>query len=126
MRNVDIANELLKNSGNIYIKAFIKEYIFNLPMLERNMCEDMALIRLHSCITYLEKVNFDVTGWMLFEIPIYSSYCFLNENSNGFFDLSISDVRNVVPQYLDTNGYLQDAATVELAINKYVHPDQVR
>jgi len=63
---------------------------------------------------------------MLFEIPIYSSYCFLNENTNGFFDLSISEVGNVVPHYLDNNGYLQDATTIEEAINKYVHPDQVR
>ena len=123
MNTKEIAHELLKNSTNVHLKAFIETYISHLPSLEQETCNEMGLVRLHRCITYLHQTNFDVTGWMMFEIPSYESHCFLNEQTDGFFDLAVFEDKHVEPQYLDGNGYLQKAETIEEAINKYILPD---
>ncbi|MCU5287996.1 hypothetical protein [Bacillus paranthracis] len=124
MEKIEIAKELLKNSLNIYIKNKIEKYIFHIEEIEEGVYfnkkdhEDDSLIRFHNCITYIHKTGFDIKGWMLYEIPIYYSHCFYNENTEQRFDLMVLNIGEVIPAYID-HSEEKDAKTIEEAIRKY-------
>lgn len=118
---VEIAKELLKNSYNISIKRSIENYILNFEELEQREFENKnyGQIRLHNCISYIKEANFDITGWMLFEIPTFYSHVFMNKNTNQFFDLAVWDIGKVIPRYIDEDTCEQDAKSIEEAIKNY-------
>lgn len=119
MKKMQIANELLKNSTNIYIQSFIRKYIENIDVIENNKCEDKALIRLDNCVSYIKEVGFDISNWALVEIPIFYSHCFWNKETRKAFDLAVWDIGEVIPRYLDSEVNEQDAKTIQEAIEKY-------
>lgn len=119
MEKMKIASELLTNSTNIYIKKFIDDYIKNIGKIENNKCEDESLVRFDNCISYIKEKEFDIIGWMLFEIPIFYSHCFWNMSKKKAFDLAVWDIGEVIPRYLDSNSNEQDANTIQDAIEKY-------
>ncbi|MGM1370603.1 hypothetical protein [Bacillus thuringiensis] len=124
MEKIEFAKELLKNSLNIYIKIKIEEYISHFEEIEEGSYfnkknhEDDSLIRFHNCITYIQEKGFDIKGWMLYEIPIYYSHCFYNENTGQRFDLMVLNIGEVIPAYIDYSEE-KDAKTIEEAIKKY-------
>ena len=99
---LEIANELLKNTSNDYLKVFISNYILIMEELENGYDGDKDLIRFHNCISYIVKEKFDITGWMLFEIPIFYCHCFWNTQTKKSFDLTVWDIGKVIPKYLDS------------------------
>ncbi|GAF66420.1 putatice ATPase [Bacillus sp. TS-2] len=119
MKKTNIANELLKNTTNEYLKVFITNYILNMEELENGYDGDEDLIRFHNCITYIEKEKFDITGWELFEIPIFYAHCFRNEKTNQNFDLAVWEIGEVIPRYLDDNFNEQDSKSIQEAIDNY-------
>lgn len=116
---IEIAKELLKNSKNIYISVLIKEYIENISLIENNQCRKKEVLRLDTCISYIQKVKFDITGWQLNEVPIFYAYCFLNEKTKEYFDLAALDRDKVCPMYLDENSNEKVANSIKEAIVKY-------
>ncbi|MCU6603821.1 hypothetical protein OCO53_25610 [Peribacillus frigoritolerans] len=122
MNKLEIANELLKNTRNEYLKVFISNYILMMEELENGYDGDNDLIRFHNCVSYIEKENFDIKGWMLFEIPIFYCHCFWNTQTKKSFDLKVWDIGNVIPQYLDSEIHERPAKTIQEAINNYVDP----
>ncbi len=120
MEKVNIAKELLNNSSNVDINKLISDYILNIGKLEQGKCGDEQLMRLHQCISYIKKDNFDITGWMLSEIPIYFIHSFLNKHTNNAFELTALDDGEVIPQYLDNQENLKNAKTIKEAIEKYI------
>lgn len=118
MTNLEIVNELLKNSKNEEMIYILNKYL---------NCEeyDLSLMRLNNCINYIEQVNFDITDWMLFDIPIFYSHCFWNTKTKQAFDLVVWDISEVIPRYLDENFNEQDAITIEESINKYCIDDYI-
>lgn len=119
MKKIKIANELLNNTSNIYIKEFVQNYILNIRELEEGKCLDESLMRFHNCVSYIETENFDITGWMLFEIPIFYAHCFRNERTNQKFDLAAWDLGEVIPRYLDENWCERDCKSINEAIANY-------
>lgn len=117
MESIKIANELLINTTNESLKVFISNYILNMKVLENSY--DEQLIRFHNCITYIEKENFDITGWKLFEIPIFYAHCFRNDKTNQYFDLAVWDIGEVIPRYLDDNCCEQNSKSIQEAIDNY-------
>ncbi|MGC6589083.1 hypothetical protein ACPV3A_29580 [Paenibacillus sp. Dod16] len=86
--------------------------------LEQGQYEDERFMRLHNCISYIEKERYNISGWMLFEIPVFYSHCFYNEQTQEAFDLAVWDIGEVIPRYLDSASNEQDAKTIQDAINK--------
>lgn len=125
MGKMQIASELLKNSTNIYIQNLIDKYIENIHVIENNKCENEELIRFDNCISYIKKVGFDIIDWMLFEIPIFYSYCFWNKKTKKAFDLAVWNIGEVIPRYLDCGANEQDAKTIQEAIEKYDTSDYI-
>lgn len=118
MTKVEIANELLKNSTSVYQKELIKKYIESIDKLD-NKCINKELIRFDNCISYFLDEKFDITGWMLFDIPIFYSHCFWNTKSKQAFDLAVWNIGEIIPRYLDSEADEQDAKTIQEAIEKY-------
>ncbi|ARJ25789.1 hypothetical protein B7492_32660 (plasmid) [Bacillus mycoides] len=121
MEKIEIANELLKNSTGC-IKEFIEEYLLNFKELEQEKYEnedDESLVRLHNCISYIKEEDFDITGWELWEIPIFYSHCFFNKQNDEQFDLAVWDLGEVIPRYINDHSNEQDAKNIEEAIKKY-------
>lgn len=121
MEKIEIVNELLKNSTGSK-KRFLEEYLLNFYELEQEKYEDeedKSLVRLHNCISYIKEVDFDITGWELWEIPIFYSHCFLNKQTNEQFDLAVWDLGEVIPRYINDYSNEQDAKSIEEAIKKY-------
>ncbi|WP_350303364.1 hypothetical protein [Bacillus pumilus] len=110
MGQIDIANELLKNTQNKYIKQFISEHISNYSL------ESIDLVRFHKCITYIQKQGFDIKGWELFEIPMPDIYCFYNAKTRQSFDLTIMNDLQVHSQFIDETGNGQIALSIHQAI----------
>lgn len=120
MNKLEIAQELLKNTTNIYLREFIRGYIENMQTIENGQADvDEPLIRFDNCISYIEKVQFDITEWGLWEIPIFYSHCFWNEKTKQFFDLAVWDIGEVIPRYLDSRACEEDAKSIPEAIEKY-------
>ncbi|MGE1115049.1 hypothetical protein ACQJ0K_25175 [Priestia megaterium] len=126
MEKVEIANELLKNSENDYIRALIKNYLLNFEELEQGKCENEMLIRFHNCVSYINKVDFNITGWMLNEIPTFYAHCFWNKKTNEAFDLGVWAIGEVIPRYLDSQANEQDSKNIEEAIKKFIVPSLTR
>ncbi|PGM79960.1 hypothetical protein CN957_15930 [Bacillus cereus] len=133
MEKIEIAKELLENSLNIYIKAKIEGYISHFEGIEdedevyfneKQFENDDFLIRFNNCITYIQEVGFDIKGWMLYEIPIYYAYCFYNKNTEQRFDLTVLNIGEVIPTYID---YSEEkyTKTIEEAIKKYNYDQRV-
>lgn len=121
MVKTKIASELLKNTTNKPLQVFISNYISQLENLESGYNQEQDLVRFHNCITYIEKANFDITGWKLFEIPIFYAHCFRNEKNNQNFDLAVWDIGEVIPRYLDDKGCEQNSKSIQEAIKKYIY-----
>ncbi|AFU17195.1 hypothetical protein MC28_D146 (plasmid) [Bacillus thuringiensis MC28] len=121
MKKIEIAKELLKNSTGC-IKGFIEKYLLNFKELEQEIYEnegDKSLVRLHNCISYIQKEDFDITGWQLWEVPMPYSHCFLNRQTNEQFDLAVWNLGEVIPSYINDFANEQDAKSIEEAIKKY-------
>lgn len=130
MEKIEIAKELLKNSLNIHRKAKIEGYISHFEAIEdegyfneKGIGKDF-LIRFNNCITYIQKVGFDIKGWMLYEIPIYYAYCFYNRSTEQRFDLTVFDSGEVIPTYINQTEE-KYAKTIEEAIKKYNYDQRV-
>ncbi|MFJ8531106.1 hypothetical protein [Bacillus sp. NPDC094106] len=116
---IEIAEELLKNTPNIYMQKIIQEYRWYCDFIEKGEFEcgeDTILIRFHNCISYIKEVGFDIRGWGLWEIPIYYSHCFFNKNTGKWFDLAVWDIGEVIPTYIDGCSNEQIAKSIEEAI----------
>lgn len=120
MNKLEIAQELLKNTTYIYLREFIRSYIENMQTIENGQADvDEPLIRFDNCISYIEKVQFDIREWGLWEIPIFYSHCFRNEKTKQFFDLAVWDIGEVIPRYIDSRACEEDAKSIPEAIEKY-------
>lgn len=117
MDKLSIAEELKMNSTNIYIKHFLDDYTYLLQLDKPFIEEDY--IRLDNCIEYISKSEFDIKGWLLWEIPIFYSHCFLYKDYSKAFDLAVWDIGEVIPRYLDDSACEQDAKSISEAIEKY-------
>ena len=82
MKKNEIANELLKNTTNKYLKEFLSNCIASMQQIDENNCSQCSeeLLRLNDCITYIESSNFNISGWQLREVPIYYAHIFLIQN----------------------------------------------
>jgi hypothetical protein len=126
MEKIEIAKELLKNTINKYIIAFIQDYIEILELDDIKNCNNEEFIRFDKCISYIKKVGFNINGWMLFEIPIEYAHCFWNKTTKKAFDLDVFDInKQVIPTYLDDKSNEQSAKTIEEAIEKYNNTDYI-
>lgn len=120
MEKIQISQELLNNTNNIYLKEFINKYIESIKEIESNKCWKKEFIQFDNCITYIKKVDFDITGWMLFEIPICTYlHCFWNKTEKKAFDLVVWDTGKVIPRYTDKCNKEQYANSIQEAIEKY-------
>lgn len=131
MDKLQIANELLKNTTNIYLKNQLENYIANMNLyIYGHISEgDFEIldegIALDMCITYIEKEKFDITDWQLFEIPIYyvplqyKTHVFYNSKTKQMFDLAVFYDGEVIPRYI-ANGSEKDATSIQEAIEKYM------
>ncbi|PGR00760.1 hypothetical protein [Bacillus cereus] len=118
---LEIAEEILKNTPNIYMQKVIQEYRWYCDSIENGEFEcneDNMLIPFHSCISYIKEVGFDIKGWGLWEIPIDFLYCFFNETTGKWFDLAVENIDEVKPAYIDSWSNQQIAKSIEEAINK--------
>jgi len=124
MGKLQIANELLKNTTNIYLKNQIENYIANVNgYIHGHVSEgDFEIlddgIALDMCITYIEKDKFDIKDWQLFEIPIYYAHVFYNPKTEQMFDIAVFEDGKVIPRYIK-NGNEKDATSIQEAIEKY-------
>lgn len=111
---LQVAYELLKNTTNIYLKSEIENYIkaVELNRLTENNTLDIRL-------EYILNEKFDITGWMLYEIPIDYAYCFFNESTKESFDLDLFD-GVVTPAYINENACERDAKSIQEAIDNFV------
>ncbi|MED4253343.1 hypothetical protein P4689_12110 [Priestia megaterium] len=112
----------LKNSENDYIKSLIKNYLLNFEELEQGKCENEMLIRFHICVSYINKVDFNIKGWILNEIPTFYAHCFCNKKTNEAFDLGVGALGEVIPRYLDSQANEQDSKNIEEAIKNFIVP----
>lgn len=116
----DVANKLMFNTRHVSLNALLNEYILNIKNIKKNPKEfDLRLERLHYCIEYIVSLNFDISDWELFEIPINYTYCFFNKKDKKSFDLAVYDKDDITPRYLDDSFSECDANTIEEAIEKY-------
>lgn len=107
-----IGLELLKNSpGNM--KTFLEVYLEKTDSGEK-LNNDLS--DFDTCVEYIKKCCFDITGWMLWEMPTSYSYCFYNESTNKAFDLVVCN-SEVIPRYIGA-GNEEDANSIEEAIEK--------
>lgn len=124
MNRIEIAKELLKNTTNIYLKKDIENYILNIDyyitghILKNEFYISDTVMGLDMCISYIEKENFNITNWGLFEIPIYYSYVFYNDKTIQMFDIAIFEDATVIPRYL-SKGNEKNAKSIQEAIEKY-------
>lgn len=124
MNKLEIAQELLKNTTNIYLKELIENYIANMNgYIDGHVSDgDFEIfddgIALDMCITYIEKEKFDIKDWQLFEIPIYYAHVFYNPKTDQTFDIAAFEDGEVTPRYL-ANGNEEDAKSIQEAIEKY-------
>lgn len=124
MNKLQIANELLKNTTNIYLKNQLENYIANMNLYIYGHISEGDFetldegIALDMCITYIAKEKFNITDWQLFEIPIYYAHVFYNPKTKQIFDLAVFDDGEVIPRYI-ANGSEKDATSIQEAIKKY-------
>lgn len=118
-----IAYELRKNTTNIDLQHYIAQYIVGYPY-DRNFQESIpvafSLLKFHQCLKYIEKENFDISGWGLWEIPHQDVFCFYNKKENQNFDLVYNWFVNyeIKPSYIShSNNEL--AQSIEEAIELY-------
>jgi len=121
---LQIANELLKNTTNIYLKNQIENYIANMNGYINGYVSEGDFeildngIALDMCITYIEKEKFDIKDWQLFEIPIYYAHVFYNPKTEQMFDIAVFADGEVTPRYI-SKGNEKDATSILEAIEKY-------
>ncbi|PDY14160.1 hypothetical protein COO16_04150 [Bacillus pseudomycoides] len=122
MEKIEIAEELLKNTPNIYMQKIIQEYRWYCDSIEKGEFEsdeDTTLIRFHNCISYIKEVGFDIRGWGLWEIPIFYSHCFYNKHTKEQFDLAVLKLGEVIPRFINHCSNEQDANSIQEAIENY-------
>ncbi len=121
MKKNEIANELLKNTTNKYLKEFLSNCIASMQQIDENNCSQCSeeLLRLNDCITYIESSNFNISGWQLREVPIYYAHIFYNEETGKMFDLDVFDIGTAMPTYIDSNSSEREADSIEDAIDRY-------
>lgn len=115
---ISIARELLKNTKSIGLEEFIQEYIEGVEANKEKQFID-CLMRFDTCIKYIEKANFDITGWCLWEIPIEYSYVFFHKEQNKMFDLAVFADGKITPRFLNADAGEEDANSIEEAIEGY-------
>jgi hypothetical protein len=123
-----VASELLNNTTNEFMRSLIGRYLTNIDIIGYGIYNDIdsiRLIRLDNCISYLVNVAFDITGWMLFDVPISYSYCFWNGNTKKAFDLAVWDIGEVIPRYLDSPANENDANSIDEAMKLYDISDYI-
>lgn len=120
MDKIGIAEIILENTTNGYMREFLSDYMDEIKDHANDM--DVAYARFDSCIDYIMESGFDMHGWGLWEIPIFYSHCFWNKTEKKAFDLAVWDIGKVIPRYIK-NGNEEDAASIEEAIEKYDSPD---
>lgn len=124
MTKLQIANELLKNTENIYLKNYLENYIANMNgYISGHISEnDFEIldggIALDLIFNYIEKENFNITGWQLIEIPIYFVHIFHNPLTKQAFELHVLEDGQVIPRYI-SNGNEKDATIIQEAIERY-------
>lgn len=120
----DIANKILKNTSYEYLQVFIQNYIHtiqsgNIYQVDHTKL-NQELIRFDKCIDYIDKHDFNIDGFGLWEIPIFYAYCFYNKSTNQMFDLHIWELdSDVFPSYIDKNFNETKASSIKDAINNY-------
>lgn len=126
MNKLEIAQELLKNTTNIHLKNLLDEYIINMNLSiaenDFDIYDEWQCI--DKCISYFQTVDFNITDWELYEIPIEYTYCFLNTKTRRGFDLVLSNDGQVSPCYVDSNFNQQTALSIQNAIERYYVPDE--
>ena len=119
MDKIQIAKELLKNTKTHYEHNLLKNYIKNINQIEDKKCDSKELLRLNDCINYIKDANFDITGWMLEDIPIFYAHCFLNKDKKEMFELAVWGEGIVTPVYLNEEINEVDADTIQEAIKNF-------
>lgn len=116
MDKIKIAETILENTTNVYMREFISDYINEIKTQPKHM--DVTYARFDCCIDYIMESGFEIRGWGLWEIPIFYSHCFWNKQEKKAFDLAVWDIGKVIPRYIK-NGNEEDAASIQEAIEKY-------
>lgn len=122
----NIAKELRKNTKNIFLQEFIDDYLSGFyPRINDDYTieQDFQLLKFHLCIAYIEKENFDVSGWCVYEIPHEDVFWFLKEGKTHeeaqWFHLIYNWFKNyeIRPSYLDKNAEDIEANSIEEAVS---------
>ena len=116
MKKIQIAKELLKNTKKYYEHNLLKNYIENINEIENKVCNNKELKRLNDCIKYIKDTGFDITGWMLDDIPIFYAHCFFNKYKGEMFELAVWGEGIVTPVYINEEINEVDADTIQEAI----------
>ena len=70
---------------------------------------------------YLEASSYDMTGWMIREIPIADSFMYCNKATNQAFDLDTYDEDGQIrPSYMLGSFQVKRAVSIEEAIANYL------
>lgn len=120
MNKIDILKELIKNSTNRWIKEDLENYVELIEESDPPIFLDDTFVRLDNCIDFIIKVEFDISGWALDEIPIYYCHCFCHNETGKYFNLNVVDIGHVVPSYINSSSNEQDANSIQEAIEKFV------
>ena len=119
----NIAKELQKNTTNTYLSYFLDEYIRGFVYDDDDQTAKtiaFQLLKFHQCLKYIEKEKFDISGWMLWEIPHPDVFCFRNNQTNQTFNLIYDwyDNYEISPSYV-SNSANHLAQSIEEAVQLY-------
>lgn len=107
------AEELIKNTLNIYLKSFIEDFIKDCK--GDTFTEDTLDFK--KVISKIYEDGYDINGFGLDEIPIPEVYCFIHNEKNQKFDVYIYN-NDVNIGYM-CDGCEYNAVNINEAIKRY-------
>lgn len=139
---LQIANMLYENSirfnnslklanlslGDGEERGLIERYIKNYEKIENGIYKDdeydglhdqLMVERLDKCLGLIVKESVRMEDWLLFEIPIYDVFAFVNMQEHKAFDLIFDDSTEAVPNYLDDSCIKHPTKSIKEAIERY-------
>ena len=127
MAQKEIALELLKHTTNVYLSDFILQYIYKVqtlePPLDKSDEDNLQLLKFHRCIERIEHEAFNFSGWHLHEIPIDDVFCFVKMKNGSYYAFDLvydKEMDIVIPCFVDDESCLDEAKSIQEAINKYI------
>ena len=115
-KEINILEELIQNTTNVYLNSALKEAKRN---IEDKVGVSEDIVKINNCVSYISENNFNINGWELREIPTEYSHCFYNESKNEMFDLCVFKIGEVVPYHLNSSSNEIESKSIEDSIKEY-------